>query len=480
MTTQQTDLLQTPIEFLKGVGEKRGAVLRKEFNIQTFNDLLYYFPYRHIDKSHVYHVSDIVNDGDTLQVNSDENFGNLPWRTVFTDPYLQAIIEKTLANNPDLLNAALNIEMAEAQLKAAKLSFLPSVVFGPQGTLSHFGTHSETTKAYTLPLSASWNVDLFGSLRSQKRAAQVGLLQARDYRLAVQTSLISNVANMYYTLLMLDRQQEIVHNMQNLTKDTWDMMKLQMSFGRARSTSVQSAQAAYYDVMTRDAEIRGNIREVENSLSLLMGEPAHAIARGKLENQSLPEQYANGIGLNMLANRADVHANEMALAQCFYNVETARARFYPQITISPMGAFTNSNGMVNPGKLLLQVVGQLTQPIFMNGQLKAGLRVAEAQYKQAYNTWQNSILSAGSEVSNALVQYTSAVEKSQLEQQQIDVLTKNVEHTTLLYKQSSTSYLEVITAQQQLLNAQIAKVQDDFSKLQAIVNLYYALGGGVE
>ena len=145
-----------------------------------------------------------------------------------------------------------------------------------------------------------------------------------------------------------------------------------------------------------------------------------------------------------------------------------------------MGAFTNSNGMVNPGKLLLQVVGQLTQPIFMNGQLKAGLRVAEAQYKQAYNTWQNSILSAGSEVSNALVQYTSAVEKSQLEQQQIDVLTKNVEHTTLLYKQSSTSYLEVITAQQQLLNAQIAKVQDDFSKLQAIVNLYYALGGGVE
>lgn len=421
-----------------------------------------------------------LDDTAYLSTADSTGFGNLPWRSVFTDPYLQNIIEKTIANNPDLLNAALNIEMAEAQLKASKLAFLPSVAFTPQGTLSHYGTHAETTKAYSLPLTASWTIDLFGSLRSQKKAAQVSLLQARDYKLAVQTSLICNVANLYYTLLMLDRQREIVGDMQKLTKDTWDMMKLQMSFGRARSTSVQSAEASYYSVLTQDADLRGNIREVENSLSLLMGEPAHAIARGKLENQSLPEEYAKGIGLNMLTNRPDVHANEMALAQCFYNVETARARFYPQITISPTGAFTNSNGLVNPGKLLLSLVGQLTQPIFMNGQLTAGLRVAEAQYKQAYNTWQNSILSAGSEVSNALVQYSSSCEKSALEQQQIEVLQKNVEHTTLLYKQTSTTYLEVITAQQQLLNAQISKVQDDFSKVQAVVNLYYALGGGVQ
>ena len=423
-------------------------------------------------------VRNPIDDNAYLSSADSIGFGNLPWRSVFTDANLQTIIERTLANNPDLLNAALNIDMAEAQLKAAKLAYLPSVAFAPQGSITHFGTHTKATQAYTLPIAASWNVDLFGNLRSQKKAAQVALLQTKDYELAVKTGLICNAANLYYTLLMLDKQMEIVADMQKLTKDTWDMMKLQMELGRTRSTSVQSAEAAYYSVLTQSASLKGQIREVENSLSLLMGEPAHAITRSTLASQSLPESYAKGVGINMLANRPDVHANEMALAQCFYGVETARSRFYPSITISPTGAFTNNNGLVNPGKILLSLVGQLTQPIFANGQLKAGLRVAEAQYKQAYNTWQNSILSAGSEVSNALVQYNSADEKSQLEEKQIEVLKKNVEHTQLLFRQSSSTYLEVISAQQNLLNAEISKVQDDFSKMQAVVNLYYALGGG--
>ena len=423
-------------------------------------------------------VRNPIDDNAYLSSADSTGFGNLPWRSVFTDANLQTIIERTLANNPDLLNAALNIDMAEAQLKAAKLAYLPSVAFAPQGSITHFGTHTKATQAYTLPISASWNVDLFGNLRSQKKAAQVALLQTKDYELAVKTGLICNAANLYYTLLMLDKQMEIVADMQKLTKDTWDMMKLQMELGRTRSTSVQSAEAAYYSVLTQSASLKGQIREVENSLSLLMGEPAHAISRSTLASQSLPESYAKGVGINMLANRPDVHANEMALAQCFYGVETARSRFYPSITISPTGAFTNNNGLVNPGKILLSLVGQLTQPIFANGQLKAGLRVAEAQYKQAYNTWQNSILSAGSEVSNALVQYNSADEKSKLEEKQIEVLKKNVEHTQLLFRQSSSTYLEVISAQQNLLNAEISKVQDDFSKMQAVVNLYYALGGG--
>ena len=423
-------------------------------------------------------VRNPIDDNAYLSSADSTGFGNLPWRSVFTDANLQTIIERTLANNPDLLNAALNIDMAEAQLKAAKLAYLPSVAFAPQGSITHFGTHTKATQAYTLPIAASWNVDLFGNLRSQKKAAQVALLQTKDYELAVKTGLICNAANLYYTLLMLDKQMEIVADMQKLTKDTWDMMKLQMELGRTRSTSVQSAEAAYYSVLTQSASLKGQIREVENSLSLLMGEPAHAITRSTLASQSLPESYAKGVGINMLANRPDVHANEMALAQCFYGVETARSRFYPSITISPTGAFTNSNGLVNPGKILLSLVGQLTQPIFANGQLKAGLRVAEAQYKQAYNTWQNSILSAGSEVSNALVQYNSADEKSKLEEKQIEVLKKNVEHTQLLFRQSSSTYLEVISAQQNLLNAEISKVQDDFSKMQAVVNLYYALGGG--
>lgn len=421
-------------------------------------------------------VRDPVNDQATLEGAND--FGNLPWRSVFTDPQLQTLIDRALNNNPNLANAVLNIDIAEQQLKAAKLSFLPNVAFAPTGTISHFGSHTEATKAYTLPIAASWNVDLFGQLRSKKKVAQAMLLQMKDYKVAAQTSLICNIANLYYTLLMLDRQKEIVDNMSELTKNTWDMMKLQMEFGRARSTSVQSAEAAYYHVQTQSVTIKGNIREAENSLSLLLGEPVHSIARGSLSNQNLPTNFSGGIGIALLSNRADVHAKEMALAQCFYNIQEARSRFYPALNISPTGAWSNGNGLVNPGKLLLSVVGSLTQPIFAQGKLKAGLRVAEDQYKQAYNTWQNSILTAGSEVSNALVAYNSANEKNELMQQQIDVLKKNVEHSQLLYKQSSSSYLEVITAQQNLLNAQISQVQEQFTKLQSIVNLYYALGGG--
>lgn len=421
-------------------------------------------------------VRDPVDDKGALAGSSD--FGNLPWRSVFTDPQLQTLIEKALENNPDLLNAALNIDIAEQQLRASKLAFLPSVVFAPNGSISHFGTHTSSTQAYTLPITASWDVDLFGKLRSQKKAAQMALIQSRDYKVAVQTNLICNVANLYYTLLMLDRQKQIVDDMSGLTKNTWDMMKLQMEFGRARSTSVQSAEATYYSVQTQGADIKRQIRETENTLSLLLGEPAQSIARGSLDNQSLPTNFSGGIGVQLLSNRADVHANEMALAQCFYNIQEARSRFYPALNISPTGAWTNSNGLVNPGKLLLSVVGSLTQPIFMRGQLKAGLRVAEDRYKQAYNTWQNSILKAGAEVSNALVAYNSAEEKNKLQQQQIDVLKQNVDHTQMLYAQSSSSYLEVITAQQSLLNAEISQVQEQFTKLQAIVNLYYALGGG--
>ena len=421
-------------------------------------------------------VRDPINDQTTLEGAND--FAQLPWRAVFTDPNLQAIIEKTLTNNPDLLNAALNIDIAEQQLGAAKLAFLPSLAFAPQGTITHFGSHVEATKSYTLPLASSWEIDLFGNLRNAKKAAQMAMIQMQDYKVAVQTKLICNVANLYYTLLMLDRQKQIITDMAALTKNTWDIMQLQMDYGRARSTSVQSAQSAYYGVQARATDIKKQTREVENSLSLLMGEPVHGIARGTLDNQKLPSNFSGGIGVEILSNRADVHANEMALAKCFYNVNQARARFYPSLSITASGGWSNGNGMVNPAKLLFNAIGKLTQPIFMQGKLRAGLRVAEDQYKIAYNKWQNSVLTAGSEVSNALVAYNAAEEKDVLYTKQIEILKKNVEQTQMLYNQSSSSYLEVITAQQNLLNAEISQVQDQFSKLQAIVNLYYALGGG--
>lgn len=424
-------------------------------------------------------VRDVASNTDTLAVADTASFGNLPWRSVFTDPQLQALIEQGLANNTDMLNAALNVKMVEAQLTAAKLAFVPSFTFSPQGTISSWDG-SKATKTYSLPINASWSIDLFGNLLNQKRSAQMALLATKDYQLVVKTNLIANIANMYYTLMMLDKQLEIVDNMTQLTKDTWDMMKLQKELNNAKETSVQSAEANYYSVLAQAADLKRQIRETENSLSLLLGQPAQTIGRGKLENQSLPTEFSTGVGIQMLNNRPDVHYAEMTLAQCFYDTQAARSKFYPNITISGSGAFTNNSGggIVNPGKWLLSAIGSLVQPIFHNGQLVAQLKVAKAQQEQAFNTWQQAVLSAGSEVSNALVLYNSSEEKSKLEQKQIESLTKNVQYTKDLFSMGSSTYLEVITAQQSLLNAELAKVQDDFYKMQAVVNLYYALGGG--
>ena len=424
-------------------------------------------------------VRDTASISDTLAVADTTSFGNLPWRSVFTDSQLQKLIETGLAHNVNMLNAALNVKMVQAQLVSAKLAFLPAISFSPSGTLSSWDG-ATPSKIYSLPVQASWSIDLFGNLLNAKRSAQMQLLAMKDYQLVVQTGLVSNIANLYYTLMMLDKQLEIVKSMADLTKETLRIMRLQKDMGRVNETGVQSAEANYYSVLAQASDIKRQIREMENSMSLLLGQPAQTIARGTLDSQSLPTEFSTGVALQMLSNRPDVHYAEMNLAACFYDTNRARSQFYPSINISGSGAYTNSGGMgiVNPGKWLMSAVGSLTQPIFAHGQLVAGLKVAKAKQEQAFNTWQQAVLSAGSEVSNALVLYNSSAEKAELDGKRVDVLQKNVEMTKQLFNSRSASYLEVVTAQQSLLNAQLAKVQDDFNKMQAVVNLYYALGGG--
>ena len=428
-------------------------------------------------------IRDPVSLTDTLAATSEESFGNLPWRQLFTDPQLQTLIQQGLDNNPDLLNAALNVKMVNEALKIARLAFLPSVALTPQGTLASFDG-AAASKTYSLPVSASWNVDLFGNLLSVKRSAQMQLLATKDYQTVVQCNIVSGIANLYYTLLMLDRQVEIVTDMEQLTKETWEKMQfLKDNRVGYRSSAVQSAEAAYYSVQAQKVDLLRQVREMENSLSLLIGQQGQTIKRGRFDQQSLPTEFAAGVGIQLLNNRADVHAAEMALAQCFYDVETARSRFYPNITVTGTAAFTNSAGsaIINPGKWLLSAVGSLVQPIFQHGQIVAGLKVAKMQYEQAYNTWQNAVLKAGNEVSNALVGYNSHAEKATLDGQRVKVLKQNVEDTRRLMESSSnTTYLEVISAQSNLLNAEISEVTDQFNKMQAVVNLYQALGGGAK
>jgi NodT family efflux transporter outer membrane factor (OMF) lipoprotein len=401
---------------------------------------------------------------------------------VFTDPQLQALIEQGLERNPDLLNAALNVKIYESMLTAAKLAFLPAVNIGqqsPMGTISTLYTDpSVTTKSYTLPITASWTLDLFGNILSQKRSTQMKLLGMKDYQMAVRAQIIGGIANSYYTLLMLDEQLRIVTEMSKMAKETWDMMALQHQLGRVRSISVQSAEAAYLSTQTQANDFRRQIRATENALSLLIGQQGQQIPRSTLYEQALPTEFSTGVGVALLQNRPDVHYAEMALASCFHDVQTARSQFYPNITVGASLAFTNSNGNLNPGKWLASLFGSLTQPIFQRGALTVNLKVKKMQYEQAFNTWQDAILKAGNEVSNALVNYRGYDENSKIEAQRVAVLTKTVEDTKALYRSRGSSYLEVLTAQNQLLTAELNKATADFNKMQSVVSLYTALGGG--
>ena len=423
---------------------------------------------------------DPVADNDTL-ASDTANFGNLPWREVFTDPQLQSLIEAGLKQNTDLLSAAQNVKAAEASLMSARLAYAPSLGLSPQGTISSFDKNA-ATKTYSLPVTASWQIDLFGQLLNAKRSAQVTLKQTKAYRQAVQTQVISNVANMYYTLMMLDRQLEITKATAEILKknaETMEAMKDAAMYS-INSAGVEQSKAAYAQVLASIPDIEQSIRETENALSTLLGEAPHAIKRGELEAQVLPTELSAGVPIQLLSNRPDVKAAEMSLASCYYNTNSARAAFYPSITLSGSAGWTNSAGsmIVNPGKFLASAVASLTQPLFNKGANIAQLKIAKAQQEEARLSFEQTLLNAGVEVNEALVQYQTAREKADYYDKQVASLQTAAKSTSLLMKHGNTTYLEVLTAQQTLLNAQLSQVANRFTEIQGVITLYQALGGG--
>ena len=407
------------------------------------------------------------------------SIADIAWRDFFTDSYLQDLIDSVLVRNADMRIAFLRVEESEASLKAAKLAFIPSfglpISGGPSNGGIHFSDGTSTSGPsynYNVPISASWQVDLFGGLRNAKKQAQAGLLQTQAYRQAVRTQLIANTAILYYKLLTLDEQL----NIYLLTKQSWEesleATRALMEAGVGNTAAVAQSEGAYYSVCAAIPNIQQQIRETENQICALLGTTPHHIERGPMPALIFANELRVGIPISLLSKRPDVMQAEQNLARAFYVTNAARSAFYPSISLS------GSIGWKGGADLIWSALASLTQPIFQNGKLTAQLKIAKAQQEEAKISFQQTLLEAGMEVNNALALVQSTRDRSLLYDKQVASLGVAAESTRLLMEHGSTTYLEVLAAQQALLQAQLTSVSNRLSEWTAVVTLYRALGGG--
>lgn len=419
--------------------------------------------------------------GEAFTTEDTTSLGSVDWHELFTDPHLQAYIEQGLSNNTDYLSAQLRIKEAEATLLSSKLAYLPSFALAPQGTVSSFDG-GKAAQTYSLPVTASWEVDIFGKMRNNKRQAQALYAQSLDYKQAVRTQLIAGIANTYYTLLMLDDQLLLSQETAKAWEETVRSTRALMNAGKADEAAVAQMEAACYEVQASVLDLKEQINQAENSLALLLAETSRSYERGTLADMKMPDELSAGVPMQLLANRPDVRMAERSLEAAFYATNAARSAFYPSIMLSGSAGWTNSAGsmIVNPGKFLASAVGSLTQPLFARGQLIGQLKISKAQQEEASLAFQQTLLNAGSEVNDALTAWQTSRDKSLLLDRQVASLQKAVKSTSLLMEHGTTTYLEVLTAKQNLLMAQLTQTANRFSEIQSVITLYCALGGGKE
>ena len=416
-----------------------------------------------------------------------ESLGQLSWREFFTDPQLQQLIAQVLANNTDLNSARIAVEKSEASLKAAKRAYLPSLVFAPQGSLSSFDGGA-VAKTYNLPLQLSMDIDVFGSITNKKRAAKAVVLQAQMQQEAVRANLVATVAQQYYLLQVLDRQLEILTMTDSLWHKSLDTEKALWENGKAYSTAVNQMEASYLSVKTQIVDTRRYIRAVENDICQLLAVAPQHISRQKWSEVSdhsslstLPSKLAVGVPAMMLERRPDIRMANHAMEEAFYNTAAARAAFYPSITLGGSAGWTNDAGIiVNPGKLLLNAVAGLTQPIFARGQLTANKKIAQLTEEDLRQKYVQTVINAGNQVNEAMADCEAAREKDVYLKRQVEVLREAYTGTHELMDNGKASYIEVLMAQESLLDAQLGQAMNMYDASEAIIALYIALGGGAE
>ena len=402
--------------------------------------------------------------GDTLSA------ATVAWDHMFTDPILQEWIQLGLDYNTDLNVARHRVQEAEAALLSARWALLPGATFTAQGGApGNFSARAD----------ASWQADIFGSLRNSKRKAQAAVEQSKAYQQAVQTQLVATIANSYYTLVTLDEKLAISKR----TMQTWDenirTLEALKRAGKTNEAAVLQAKANRLNVEASVLTLEKEILAMENSFCALVSIVPMPIERSSLKDLEFPEKLSVGVPAELLSRRPDVRQAEMALAQTFYNVNSVKAAFYPNLTLSGAIGWTISGGTaIDPSSMITNFIGSLAQPIFGRGANKARLQAAQAQREAAAWQFRQSLLDAGVEVNNAVTQWQTAQKRVELDKRQILNLQASVWNTQLLMKHGNANYLEVLTAQKNLLQAELSEVSDRFDEIQAVINLYQALGGG--
>jgi len=414
--------------------------------------------------------------------NGTADIAEVSWKQMFSDTLLQALVQEGISNNLDLKVAIARIKAAAANFKQSKLAFLPSVDANPSATFQRVpSTQFGFPETYVLQLTSSWEADLWGKLSSAKRAAMASLLQSEAYKRAVQTQLVSDIATNYYLLLAYDAQLQITERtVENRIKEVETMKLLKESNVVTGAAVVQSA-ANRYSVEITIPDLKQNIRETENTLSILLGKSPDTIFRSTIEQQATTTNLATGVPAQLLANRPDVQQAEYQLRNSFELVNVARAYFYPSFTITGAAGYSSASlaQLFNPVSFFANITGGLLQPVFEQGLNKQRLSVAQANQEESLNTFKKTILIAGQEVSNALFSYDAALQKQSLRSEQIAYLQKSVDFTKQLLEYSSaTNYTDVLTSEQNLLAAQLSSVNDKLQQLSAVVVLYRSLGGG--
>lgn len=444
---------------------------------------------KNYDREKVAHTIDVENLYGDAQSGDSLGLGDLKWRELFTDPSLQTLIERVLAQNTDIKNADLTIQQVGHALNAAKWAFAPSISLTANGSVSKMWdpyerpsySNQPNTKPYNIGMTLGWQQVNLLQLRNAKKGAEMNLEQARAAKQAVQASLVSHTATMYYTLAQLDAQLVLMEQ----TKANWaeylKMQKLLMDAGQANAAAVSSIEATYWSISQSIVTIKDNIRILENQMSTLLNESSVKISRTSLGSFQTPNLISTGAPMSILSRRPDVRIAEMTLASAFYSVNQAKSAFYPSLTLSATGTFTNgSQANINPGAFIGQAIAGLAQPIFQNGKIVANLKISKAQMEIAANDFTNTVISAGNEVNTAMLKVKSAEELREMINNQVNALNTAYDATKKLFAGSSANYLNVITAHNNLIQAQMTQISNRMEAINATIELYLALGGGAE